>query len=68
MTTFTWVYYDNYKDFYLESFQLMNVSAAGPYVKNFYITKDKRKTYFAISQHFMGDDAIKRAKKKPIRK
>ena len=52
------------KDFYLNIFQSTNVSVLGPYAKKFSRTKDVCKAYFAISQHFMGDNAINREKEK----
>ena len=50
------------KDLYSELFQLTYVSIEGTYVKKFSRTKDGRKAYFAIRQHFIGDNEINRAK------
>ena len=54
----------NNKDFYSKLFQSKNVSTSETYIKKFYIFKDGCKSYFEIRQHFMGDDAINRAKDK----
>ena len=52
------------KDLFSKLFLSTNLAIAGPYVKKFSRSKDGRKAYFAIRQHFMGDDAINRAKDK----
>ena len=52
------------KDLFSKLFSSTNLAIAGPYVKKFSRYKDGRKAYFAIRQHFMGDDAINRAKDK----
>ena len=50
------------KDLYAKLFEATHKSIAGLYVQHFSHTKNGRSAYLAIKEHFMGDDAMNRAK------